>query len=225
VSALAHILEAHGLATVAISLVRGQAASTAPPRALHCEFPLGRPFGVPGDAAFQHDVLAAAFALLDAPSGPVLVDYDGHVAATSEVPLTCTLPPPSDADQHPAIAEVRGLAPVFDRAPGGVELAVAAVAAEALIAKLVRLADGETLDEVGVADPRDAVLRVRSFYDRAARALADHVPGARSAESWFFGSTEAGSVALAARSALKNAGADNMTWFYMAPLPYRTSTP
>jgi len=36
-----------------------------PPRALHCEFPLGRPLGRPGDAAFQRRVLVAALRLLE----------------------------------------------------------------------------------------------------------------------------------------------------------------
>ena len=72
---LAHVFEAAGIATVVLSSVREMAVKTAPPRALHCEFPLGRPLGRPGDPGFQHDVLARAFALLDAPIGPVLVDH------------------------------------------------------------------------------------------------------------------------------------------------------
>ena len=35
-------------ATVAISIIREQIEATQPPRALHCEFPLGRPLGKPG---------------------------------------------------------------------------------------------------------------------------------------------------------------------------------
>ncbi len=62
---LAHILEAAGLATVGLSLVRGQAETVRAPRMLHCQFPLGRPLGRPNDPAFQHDVLRRALALLD----------------------------------------------------------------------------------------------------------------------------------------------------------------
>ena len=47
----------------------------APPRALWVPFPLGRPLGAAGDAAFQHRVIAAALALLDRPEGPVLEDF------------------------------------------------------------------------------------------------------------------------------------------------------
>ena len=61
--------------TTGISLVRENTASMQPPRALWVSFPLGRPLGVPGDAAFQHRVIDAALALLDRPEGPVLEDY------------------------------------------------------------------------------------------------------------------------------------------------------
>ena len=50
---LASVLEDAGLATVALSIIRGQVETTRPPRALHCEFPLGRPLGRPGDPALQ----------------------------------------------------------------------------------------------------------------------------------------------------------------------------
>ena len=46
-----------------------------PPRALWVSFPLGRPLGKPGDAAFQQDVIRAALGLLDCSEGPVLEDY------------------------------------------------------------------------------------------------------------------------------------------------------
>ena len=60
---LASVLEDAGLATVALSIIRGQVETTRPPRALHCEFPLGRPLGRPGDPALQRRVIDAAFAL------------------------------------------------------------------------------------------------------------------------------------------------------------------
>lgn len=46
-----------------------------PPRSLWVSFPLGRPLGKPGDAAFQIDVIKAALNLLNASEGPVLEDY------------------------------------------------------------------------------------------------------------------------------------------------------
>ena len=73
-SALGHYLEEAGLATVAISLIRPQTENTRPPRALWVPFELGRPFGPPGDPAFQRRVLLAALRLLERPDGPVLLE-------------------------------------------------------------------------------------------------------------------------------------------------------
>ena len=74
-SALSHFLESEGLSTTGVSLVREHTEAMAPPRALWVPFPLGRPLGAAGDAAFQHRVIAAALALLDHPEGPVLEDF------------------------------------------------------------------------------------------------------------------------------------------------------
>ena len=55
-----------------------------PPRSLWVPFPLGRPLGVPHDTAFQHRVIAAALALLDRPSGPVLEDFPEDAPPVAE---------------------------------------------------------------------------------------------------------------------------------------------
>ena len=52
-SALAHMIEARGIATVVIGLVRPHLETIRPPRALFVPFELGRPLGAPEDAAFQ----------------------------------------------------------------------------------------------------------------------------------------------------------------------------
>jgi len=75
VSALGHILEEEGIATVSISLIREHSAALAPPRALWVPFMLGRPLGVPNDAPFQTRVLLAALRLLERPAGPLLEDF------------------------------------------------------------------------------------------------------------------------------------------------------
>lgn len=48
---------------------------------------MGRPLGVPGDAAFQHRVLLTLLKLLEAPAGPLIVDYaeDAPAAASEEM--------------------------------------------------------------------------------------------------------------------------------------------
>ena len=45
---------------------------------------MGRPLGVPNDAAFQRRVLLAALNLLAAPAGPVLADYAEDAPQVSE---------------------------------------------------------------------------------------------------------------------------------------------
>ena len=73
-SALGHYLEAAGLPTVSISLIRPQTERVRPPRALWVPFELGRPFGPPSDPAFQRRVVLAALRMLEAPSGPVRLE-------------------------------------------------------------------------------------------------------------------------------------------------------
>ena len=55
--------------------MREHTEALAPPRALWVPFMLGRPLGVPNDAAFQRKVLLAALRLLERNEGPVLEDF------------------------------------------------------------------------------------------------------------------------------------------------------
>ena len=74
-SALGHYLEAEGVPTVSISLIREHTVALNPPRALWVPFMLGRPLGVPNDAAFQRGVALSALRLLERGTGPVLEDF------------------------------------------------------------------------------------------------------------------------------------------------------
>jgi hypothetical protein len=75
VGALAHYLETQGIPTTLISLIREHTEAIRPPRALWVPFELGRPMGAPEDSGFQRRVLLAALELLNAPNGPLLVDF------------------------------------------------------------------------------------------------------------------------------------------------------
>ena len=121
-SGLAKYLEDEGLATTLVALVRKQAEQVVPPRALWVPYPLGRPFGVPGDAAFQTRVLRAAMALLDAPSGPLLVDHDEEEPATAAA---------EEADGEGWVCPVS-----FPRAPAASEGALL----DAVLAEIAQLA-------------------------------------------------------------------------------------
>jgi hypothetical protein len=75
VGVLARVFEEHDLVTTSISLVREHTEKVKPPRALFVPFPFGHPLGEANQPDLQRRVLRAAFALLDEPHVPVLVDY------------------------------------------------------------------------------------------------------------------------------------------------------
>lgn len=119
-SALARIFEAEGLQTTGISLVRENTVAMRPPRFLWTSFPLGRPLGVPGDAAFQRRVILAALDLLRRPAGPVLEDYPEDapplaVEAAASCPVSFARAPVVDGRWATRlVAEMRQLAPWYD---------------------------------------------------------------------------------------------------------------
>ena len=115
-STLAHVFEAAGLSTVVITPMRFIAEKMKTPRSLYAEFPLGLPLGKPRDAEFQHEVLRAAFDLLERPDGPVLEDFPESIQSKGGEPLSCPLPPRYDPNLHPAIDEAQALRAAYDRA-------------------------------------------------------------------------------------------------------------
>jgi len=70
VSLIAHGIEARGIPTLVIGTVRDVMEQVPAPRAVFVDFPVGRTFGRPGDAAQHERVLAAAFAELPAFTAP-----------------------------------------------------------------------------------------------------------------------------------------------------------
>ena len=223
-SVLAHVFEAAGIATVVLSSVRPMAEKVAPPRALHCEFPLGRPLGRPGDAAFQHDVLRRAFALLDAPSGPVLVDHPDVIEADDE-PAACALPPRFDPDLPPAVDEARGLRKAYDRAVArrGVTSVGRVITADQVpdaLAVMHAIAGGADWKAAGVPGGNTTAVchDIRTYYEEAALELVNGPPpGPRALEDWFFEQTHTGKIVLAARQKIRDSGAKVPVWFYMTP--------
>jgi len=72
---IARVLEERGLSTIALSLVREHTVKVKPPRAVWVPFPFGISVGHRNDVKEQRAVLELAFSTLDAPAGPVLVDF------------------------------------------------------------------------------------------------------------------------------------------------------
>ncbi|MEM8922786.1 MAG: hypothetical protein AAGD35_04725 [Actinomycetota bacterium] len=222
---LARVFEAAGIATVGLSLVRKQAENIKAPRFLHCEFPLGRPLGLPGDGAFQLDVIRRAFALLDRRDVPVIVDHPETIEDDSGQAATCTLPPRHDPTLHPAVDEAQGLRPAYNRQLAAADGRTAFGRIATLddlgqhISAIAALADGASLDDVDLdADEVRAIGQdLRAYYEEAGLALAEHVPGARQIETWFYTQTQTGALVVAAAKALREAGVDRNTWYYMLP--------
>ncbi len=92
VGGLAHFFENQGLPTTQISLIRLHTELIKPPRALWVPFELGRPLGVPNDAAFQKKVLLSTLKLLEAPEGPVLHDFNEDAPDTAVVDVVWACP-------------------------------------------------------------------------------------------------------------------------------------
>jgi hypothetical protein len=223
VSTLAHVFEAAGIATVALISTRSVAERMRPPRALFCDFPLGRPLGRPSDTDFQHGVIRRAFELLEA-TEPVLADHPETISA-DEIPLTCTLPPRFDPELPASVDEANGLRRAHQRSVErrGVSAVGKAISADDVPAALVVLeaiAAGTPWKEAGIPGGNTTALchDIRTYYEEAALELVDGPPpGPRAAEAWFFERTEAGKTVLAARAAIKEQGAPHPVWFYMAP--------
>jgi hypothetical protein len=223
VSTLAHVFEAAGLATIALGSIRKQIESTAPPRGLWCDFPLGRPLGKPGDPEFQHRVLAHAFGLLKS-TQPVFEEFAESIKDDSSEVLACPLPPRTNADLHPALDEVRGLRPAYDRAiekfgnHAATGRVIGADGIEDALSALLRVAEGTPWKEAGIPGiPARVAQDIRGYYELAALGLSDHVPSAWSGTRWFFDTTEGGKLVLQARSAMRDSGEKQPIWFFMAP--------
>jgi hypothetical protein len=220
---LAHTLERNGIATVQLASIRTYPERMRPPRALYCEFPLGRPLGRPDDPPFQRSVLLAALALLERPDVPVLEDYPQRIEDEGATPIVCALPPRHDPGLPAAVDEARGLRAAYDRQlarSGRTNLghAVDADGVPDAVAALVRIADGTPLEASDLpGSPRAVGLDVRAYYEEAALALADHVPGARRAEAWLFEETETGAVLKRAQAALRESGAPDPVWRFLVP--------
>ena len=222
-STLAHIFEAEGIATIALGSIKSQIETTAPPRGLWCDFPLGRPLGVPSDSEFQHRVLSKAFELLDSPE-PIFAEYDVSIVDDGTEVMACPMPPRHDPDLHAAIDEANGIRPAYDRAIAkygnrvGAGRTVQADEITTAIDAFIKVAEGTPWKAAGIPGiPARVSQDIRGYYETAALALSDHAPSAWAGTRWFLDHTEAGRVVMAARQAMADAGEAQPIWFYMAP--------
>ena len=73
---LARVFEKAGISTTGVVFVKEHAERTKPPRMLWVPYAFGNALGRSGDPLNQHQVLKAAFDLLDAEKGPVLEEFE-----------------------------------------------------------------------------------------------------------------------------------------------------
>lgn len=214
--ALAHMLEERGFSTVAIASVRPQAEKTRPPRALWTTSQLGRPFGEPGDAAFQRRVLMAALSLLERTDGPaVLEDFIEDPPGWRDTP---GWPAPQLADAAGPLEtpdawasefseELSVILPLWRSAQqrfGRTTVGLSFQAPAAWPKFATRFLAGE-LPSVPRLDTPALALRmlcddIKALYGEAAQAEG-HAPSAHQIDTWFWRQTVAGRLLIALRSA------------------------
>ena len=162
--------------TTGIALVRENVEAMQPPRMLWVTFPLGRPLGKPGDAAFQKRVLLSALDLLERKRGPVLEDYPEDVPAIAgEVASVCPVNFAKQASdgatwQMRLTEEFRELSPWYDlslRRRGRTTVGVSKSSVDAILKTLGELADDseQTLPELSWL--KLAIEDAKAFYQES----------------------------------------------------------
>ena len=181
-----------------------------PPRALWVPFILGRPFGVPGDSAFQRRVLVAALRLLEAPAGPVLADYpeDAPPPGDEEMQgIACPVSFDRAVDDSnlgaQLVREIAELAPWHDlaaqrraRTTTGVS-GMAIEEAARIVASCLNSSPAPNLHGMSAGETLKIVCDdIRAYYYEAAAAQPGN-PDAQAILHWFWHDTAAGRAFLA----------------------------
>lgn len=199
---LARCFEEAGIVTTGIVLVKEHAQRTKPPRMLWVPYAFGNALGRPGDPLLQHQVLKAAFDLLNADAGPVLEEFADDAAMPAPL-LQASEAARSGADQglNPA-DELTALRPYYERwvANNGGRTAVGVSGVpqrrfRGVVRFLEAYAAGEDADAPGrpegVGVPqfiRYCVDDLKAFYYEA---RMEQRPGAPDSEihEWYWGET------------------------------------
>lgn len=178
-----------------------------PPRALWVPFMLGRPLGVPNDAAFQTRVLTAALKLLEMPSGPVLVDYPEDVPLSPDdaCGVACPVSFASDADggiDAALLREVEELQSWHDRAierRGHSMVGLSGLAPQAAAQALAKFLCEQTIASIDGLSAGESIKLIcedlRAYYYEAAAARPG-TPDADAIQHWFWRDTACGRAFL-----------------------------
>lgn len=181
--AISYYLERAGIMTTGISLVRENAESMQPPRSLWVTFPLGRPLGVPGDAAFQLRVINAALELLKRDHGPVLEDYPEDAPGVSiESAPACPVSFQTATDNSTwrgrLAAELSNLKPWYElgrrRRGGRTLVGVSGISVETNLIRLAEYLDADQLPGSELRWFKPAIEDVKAYYLEALTAQPGH---------------------------------------------------
>jgi hypothetical protein len=213
------MIEARGIATTVVGLVRPHLEKARPPRSLFVPFQLGRPLGEPGDAGFQKRVLTRALSLLERRNGPVILEdfpddppgWQDTAGWRPSFSLNVAVPAAAAGPQAWAEAfreELKELAPYHERARtsharttvGLARLPVAdwpAYASGFLGRALPAPPEGLPTPALALRFLCDDI---KAYYGEAAQAAPPH-PASRQLDRWFWGETVAGGLLQALRRA------------------------
>ncbi len=204
-SGLAKYFEEEGLATTLIALIRTQAVAMQPPRALWVPYPLGRPFGHPGDRTGQLQVIRAALELLTFPEGPVLVDFPDEVETACDDAWVCPVrfpaPEAGDDQLEAVLGEIRALAPWYEvrkSRHGRTAVGVAGLGIEdaacLLHTGITSFAERDQDSMTEFSDMlRRATADINAFYFEAATGRPGYVTG-QEVTDWFWQETAAAAL-------------------------------
>ena len=222
---LARVLEANGVATTSISLVREHTEKLKAPRALFVPFPFGHALGRPNDPALQHRVLRAALDLFSAPSGPVLRDFpeDAEPGDQPPAPRQASAIAATTTVATDPVAEARELrdrhAQWVTKSEGRTAFGLSGLPAarfDDVVGFLQRFADGGDADmpERPSAVALPAFIRwcaddLKTLAFESYMAMSPDAGGDEIAR-WFWGSTAAGQLLRRVRDRLD--ASDDPTW-------------
>ncbi|MBV9580436.1 MAG: hypothetical protein JO057_17785 [Chloroflexi bacterium] len=216
---LARVFEEHGLATTSISLVREHSEKVKPPRALFVPFPFGHPLGEANDPDLQTRVMRAAFALLDADSGPVLSDYPEDIYPGQDINLTQASSVSRPADPPDVAFELTTLRPYYEQwvaaHAGRTNVGVTGVD-QRRFRGLVRLLEAYAEDRATDVPERDAAVPLPQFVRWAADDLKAFYLEARMQQrptgsfqelnTWLWSQTALSNLLLAVRERMRAQG-------------------